>query len=259
MRWTAAFALLLVTPLFGADNPIPNASFETLDQAGWAGGWGRYQWGAEDAKGTQAIDATVARTGRNSLQGINETATARGGAYTHIPLAKGTWALSFWAKAAPGQTGLARCYLATAYSRDYRITDQWQEFTFRNELFEAVERAEINVQNSSGSVGTIWFDDLAIEPTKEPLASFIPDRRPLDSQPRLLYFSTHLMSWADEAEKWHAGASPGPSSTTCIPTSGAMSGQWTRTPPLGARTTGSCRSARPPTPSACGRASTAMC
>jgi hypothetical protein len=29
MHWTIAFALLLVTALFAADNPIPNASFET--------------------------------------------------------------------------------------------------------------------------------------------------------------------------------------------------------------------------------------
>ncbi|MCE5239646.1 hypothetical protein LLH23_14315 [bacterium] len=204
MRSSALFMILLAAPLCAAENPIPNPSFEEVGQDGWAVKWGRYNWGPEGSQGSQKIDTTVAHTGRNSLQGINETATARGGGYTHVPLAKGTWALSFWAKSEPGKSGLACCYLATAYSRAFRITDQWQKFTFRNTLFDSVDRAEINVQNASGAIGTIWFDDIALEPCQEARASIVPDKRPARQQPRLLYFSTHLMSWADEAEKWHA-------------------------------------------------------
>lgn len=167
-------------------------------------GWGRYNWGSEGSEGTQKIDTAVAHSGQNSLQGVNLTASARGGAYAHVALEAGSYALSFWAKAAPGKSGMARCYLATAYSRSYRVTDRWQKFTFRNTLFEPVERAEINIQNSSGEVGTVWFDDVSLERTKPWEATLAPDRRPLSGQPKLLYFSTHLMSWADEAEKWKA-------------------------------------------------------
>jgi hypothetical protein len=204
MRWSLLLTILLVTPLLAADNAIPNPSFEELDEGGWAVEWGRYQWGPEDAQGSQKIDTAVAHTGANSLQGINETVSARGGAYTHVPLAQGSYALSFWAKAEAGKSGMARCYLATAYSRRYRITDQWQKFTFRNTLFAPTERAEINVQNASGAIGTIWFDDISLEPCAQGRVSIVPDKRPLAKQPKLLYFSTHLMSWADEAEKWHA-------------------------------------------------------
>lgn len=197
-------AVLLTLPAVGADSGIPNGGFEELDDAGWAKGWGRYQWGPDGAKGEQKVDTTVAHGGRASLQGINLEAAARAGAYIHVPLAKGAYALSFWAKAEPGKTGLARCYLATAYSRSYRITDQWQKFTFRNTIFEPIERAEINIQNCTGEVGVIWFDDVTLEPTKEGRLSIGPDKRPLKQQPKLVYFSTHLMSWADDAEKWHA-------------------------------------------------------
>jgi len=205
MRWSLLFAIVVAVPLCAADNPIPNPGFEELDGGGWAVKWGRYQWGPDDARGSQKIDPAVAHTGQNSLQGINETASARGGAYTHVPLDKGSYALSFWAKAAPGQTGLAACYLATAYSRAYKITDQWQKFTFRNTLFEPVERAEINVQNRTGDAGsTIWFDDITLEPAQEGRVALQPDKRPRSQQPKLLYFSTHLMSWADEAATWKA-------------------------------------------------------
>lgn len=202
----AAIVMALVTAavVVAAGNPIPNPGFEELDGAGWAANWGRYNWGAADSDGQQAIDTTVAHTGKDSLQGINVTPTARGGAYTHVPLAAGSWALSFWAKAAPGKTGLAACYLASAYSRSYKITDQWQKFTFRNTLFEPIEKAEINVQNTSGEIGTIWFDDISLEPCKLGRLTIEKDKRPLSQQPKLLYFSTHLMSWADEAEKWKA-------------------------------------------------------
>jgi hypothetical protein len=150
------------------------------------------------------MDPAVAHTGKNSVMGINLEASARAGTYTHVPLATGTWALTFWAKAAPGKQALVRCYLATAYSRDYEITDKWTKVTFRNTLLNPVERAEINVQNTSGEVSTVWFDDVTIEPSKQAVYTLVPDKRPLAKQPKLLYFDAHLMSWADHAAEWKA-------------------------------------------------------
>jgi hypothetical protein len=118
-------SLLIAPPaVHGAENPIPNSSFEKLDDTGWATAWGRYNWGMEGSDATQKVDTTVAHTGKNSTMGINRTATARGGVYTHVPLGAGSWELSFWAKAAPGESGAVRCYLATAYSRSFSVGDK---------------------------------------------------------------------------------------------------------------------------------------
>ncbi|MEI6500773.1 MAG: hypothetical protein WCP21_07070, partial [Armatimonadota bacterium] len=204
MRFALPLLLILALPAFAADNPIPNPSFETVGADGWAGDWGRYQWGPEDAKGEQKVDTTVAHSGRNSMMGINYDASAKGGAYCRVNLAAGSWALSFWAKAAPGKSALVRCYLASAYSRSYDIGDQWTKITFRNTLLSPVEKAEINVQNSSGEAGTIWFDDVSLEPTKTAAYTISPDQRPLSRQPKLLYFESHLQYWADHAAEWKA-------------------------------------------------------
>ena len=89
-------SLAMTSAAVSADNdPITNPSFEKLDDTGWAAAWGRYNWGMEGSDGTQKVDTTVAHTGKNSIMGINRTATARGGAYTHVPLAAGSWELSF--------------------------------------------------------------------------------------------------------------------------------------------------------------------
>jgi hypothetical protein len=199
-----ALLLAVATLSFAADNPIPNASFEELDGAGWAKDWGKYQWGLEDAKGEQRIDTTVAHTGKNSLMGINLDSGAKAGAYCHVPLAAGAWALSFWAKAASGKQALVRCYLASAYSRSYEVGDQWTKITFRNTLLNPIDRAEINVQNNSGEISTVWFDDVSLEPTELTAYKIVRDTRPLSKQPKLLYFDAHLMSWADHAAEWKA-------------------------------------------------------
>jgi hypothetical protein len=97
-----------------------------------------------------------------------------------------------------------RCYLATAYSRSYPVTDQWTQITYKHALQTATERAEINIQNSSGVPGTIWFDDVSLTPTAAALYKIVADRRPPARQPRLVYFDAHLMSWADQAKEWKA-------------------------------------------------------
>lgn len=201
---TVLTTLVLAAPLWAAGSAIPNPGFEDVDGAGWATGWGRYQWGPETAEGEQRVDATVAHSGSHSLVGANLDASARGGAYTHVALGAGSWALSFWAKAAPGRTALVRCYLATAYSRSFLVEDEWTQITYRNTLMAPVERAEINVQNASGEPGEVWFDDISLEPAEVGAYVIEPDTRPEAQRPRVLYFDAHLMSWADKAAEWKA-------------------------------------------------------
>lgn len=197
-------AAILAFPALSADNPIPNPSFEDLDGAGWAPGWSRYQWGRDGARAEQGVDMTQAHEGRNSMMGRNIDPAAAAGVYTHIKLEAGSWALSFWAKAEPGKTALVRCYLATAYSRRHEVGDQWTKVTFRNTLMNPIDRAEINVQNCTGEVGTAWFDEVCLEPTAQAAYTIAPDQRPADQRPRVLYFDAHLMSWADHAAEWKA-------------------------------------------------------
>ncbi len=198
----AAIVLLWAGVCPAQENLLPNAGFEEFDGNGWPTGWSRYNWGAKGSEGTQEPDATVSRSGARSVAGVNVSNTARAGVYTHVPLEAGTYALSFWAKAAEGQTGLVRCYLATAYSRSHDVGDDWTRVEFRTRLQAPVERAEINIQNCSGVSGTVWFDDVSLVSVPDRPLEIVDDPRPLEQQPRLLYFSAHLMSWADHAEEW---------------------------------------------------------
>ncbi len=97
-----------------------------------------------------------------------------------------------------------RCYLATAYSRSFSIGDQWMLVKYRHTLLSPVDRAEINIQNSSGKIGTIWFDDVAIAPAEASEFKIAEDPRPAAKQPKLVYFDAHLMHWADHAAEWKA-------------------------------------------------------
>ncbi len=184
------------------DNLIANPGFEELMPDGWPEGWARYNWGTAGTDGRQELDTTVARSGDNSLAGINGSGSAQAGVYTHVALEEGTWALSFWAKASPGETGLVRCYLATAYSRLYEVSDEWIRLEFLNRLEAPADRVEINVQNCSGTPSTIWFDDARLERAPDRVYEIVDDARPLAEQPKLLYFDAHLMSWADNAKEW---------------------------------------------------------
>ena len=189
------------------DNLLPNPGFEELTADGWPIGWARYNWGPEGTDGRQQLDATVAHGGANSVAGINGGGSAQAGVYTHVALDEGTWALSFRAKVAPGEAGLVRCYLGTAYSRLHEVTDEWTRVEFLNGLRAPTERAEINVQNSSGIPGTIWFDDLSLASAPNRAFEIAADARPPAEQPKLLHFDAHLMSWADHAEEWRERSS----------------------------------------------------
>ncbi|MBM3498644.1 MAG: hypothetical protein FJX74_08215, partial [Armatimonadetes bacterium] len=187
-----------------ADNLIANAGFETLDANNWPSGWSIYNWGPEGSPGETSLDTAVVRLGKASIAGANTSGSARMGVYTHVLLPAGSYALTFWARAAPGETGMVRCYLATAYSRPYPVSDEWTKVTYINTILERIERAEINIQNASGKPGTIWFDDVSLTPSEQPAFKVVPDARPLPKQPKLVYFDAHLQSWADRAAEWKA-------------------------------------------------------
>jgi hypothetical protein len=200
-----AAALAAVSGLaFGADNLLPNPGFEQLDEHNWPVGWSIYNWGPEGSEGTVVLDSTVAHSGKSSVAGVNADGAARMGVYTHVPLKAGSYELSFWAKAEEGKTGFVRCYLGTAYSRQFPVADKWTKITYINTLLDGIDKTEINVQNSSGTPGRIWFDDISLVPTKTRAVELVPDPRPVAKQPKLLYFDANLMYWADHAAEWKA-------------------------------------------------------
>ncbi|MBI3923659.1 MAG: hypothetical protein HY318_19725 [Armatimonadetes bacterium] len=217
-------ALSAPAPGQGKSIPLPNPSFEKAGQGSIANfttagfdapegdsllgppdGWVVYQWGSPgEARFSVGVEKGMAHTGLSSLQLRNTDASARGGVYTHANLAAGTYELSVWARAAEGKTGRLAVYLASAYSRPYRVKDQWTRIAFTNTVGKATERAEINLQNASGLADSVlWVDDVELRPVATVKFETTPDRR--KSRPRTLLFSPMNVNYLrDTAKDWAA-------------------------------------------------------
>lgn len=163
-------------------------------------GWNAYQWGANQKQYSVMVESGAGRTG-GALRARNIDAEARGGAYTHVALKPGMYRLSVWAKTAPGQTSTASMYLANRYSRPLRVTQEWKRFTLTTDVPDVLDRAEINVQNSSGQADDIWFDDIELTLLKPVRISIVPDNR--KQRPRSLLFSPINVNYLREtAGEW---------------------------------------------------------
>ncbi len=164
-------------------------------------GWSAYQWGPNGARFGAAVEKGAGHSGASALRAQNLDAIARGGVYTHANMAAGTYRLSIWARAEKGQTGRARIHLANAYSRPYKVTDQWTQLVFENTVGAATERAEINIQNASGTAGVVWLDDIEIRRVSSVRYVLAPDTR--KQRPRTLLFSPMNANYLrDTAKEW---------------------------------------------------------
>ncbi len=207
MRRSALLTVLLalgicIVPLALVADDLPNASFETIGETGMPDGWAYYNWGFAESNGIAARSDQTAHTGEACLRAESRDGSSRPGAYTHVPLEPGRYALRFFAKAEPGRTALVRAYLADRYSPPYLVPDEWTEFVVRHTVRKRRLRAEINVQNFGGDPGVVWFDDVTLEQLPGVKAEIVADQRKPSEQPRLLYFSANLNHVADTATQW---------------------------------------------------------
>ena len=229
MRQTAVglvlWALLVATNVTrGAPPPpvtLPNPGFEQAGEgrvdrytkngfvrqegeafSGLPDGWHVYQWGnPQDSRFTVAVETGVSHSGKASARLENVVASARGGVYTHVKLAAGTYELAAWARAAEGATARVAMYLGSAYSAPLKLTDQWTRLAFRNTLSKPAERAEINLQNASGTPAVVWIDDVVLRPVAPVTYNLVRDTR--TTRPRTLLFSPMNVNYLrDTAGHW---------------------------------------------------------
>lgn len=173
------FAIAAMPALAETTNLLPNANFENpAGTKGMPTGWSYYQYGPAGSNGSVSQDATAGRNGSAAIRAENSDEKASSGAYTHVKLEPGTYQLSVWARAEKGQTALMKMYLASEYSPQIQIGDQWREVSFTvtlPTLTQGIDSAEINFQNCSGKTSTVWFDDAILQEIPSPLLA--PDNK----------------------------------------------------------------------------------
>lgn len=148
--------------------------------------WNAYQWGANGKHYAITVEPGEGRSGA-AVRARNVDVGAAAGVYTHVALKPGIYRLTVWARAAAGQAGLARIYAGNRYSRPFALTDQWRQIGVTVDVAEAMTRAEINVQNCSGKIDDVWFDDAELSFVRPYASMLVPDTRA--QRPRTLLFS----------------------------------------------------------------------
>ena len=192
-------ATLFATALFsaavqaapGESVVLPNADFEAapFEASQLPEGWSAYQWGPSDSDFQSRREAGAGRDGGVAIAARNKAPLAKAGIYTHVRMKPGRYELSVWARAEKGKTARVAIYLASSYSRQFKVGDEWTLLRFQNTLTEPMEKAEINIQNASGALNTVWFDDIALKQVAEVQYKIVPDARAKKDRPRTLVFS----------------------------------------------------------------------
>ena len=128
---------------------LPNADFEAPPEAdaNLPEGWSAYQWGPTGSEFQSAREIKAGREGGVAIAARNIAPLAKAGVYTHVPLQPGRYELSVWARAEKGKTARVAMYLASAYSRQFKVGDEWTLLRFQNIVSTPIEKAEINIQN----------------------------------------------------------------------------------------------------------------
>jgi hypothetical protein len=171
------FTISAIPAMAQTTNILPNADFETGTQS-MPEGWSIYNYGPESSKCAVSREANAGRNGGTAIRAQNLDAQAKAGTYTHVELEPGTYQLSVWARADKGQTSLMKMYLASEYSSQIQLGDQWKEVSFivtLPTLTTGIDKAEINFQNCSGKADTVWFDDAVLQKIPSPLLA--PDNK----------------------------------------------------------------------------------
>lgn len=198
-----AAALGAISGAFAQGAPaVPNPSFEDLDPRGFALSWHPEEWGPATESGQCVVDEAVARTGSRSLKVTPTGALSRPGAYSQATFRPGRYALSVWAKAAPGARAWLRLYLADSYSQPFPVGDDWSRITFRHALTRPRLRADIRLQLVSPPGASVSVDDVTVEAIPALSATLLTDPRPADRQPRALYCGANLNYLRESAADW---------------------------------------------------------
>lgn len=173
------FAVSAMPTLAEGINLLTNANFENPAGAtGMPDGWQIYGYGPEGSTIAVSREAGTGRNGSTAIGAQNLDSDAKAGIYTHVSLQPGTYEISIWARAQKGQTATIKMYLASNYSPQFEIGDQWMQVSFINtlpSLTESIEKAEINFQNISSKPSTVWFDDISLQKIANPLLT--PDNK----------------------------------------------------------------------------------
>jgi len=162
LAWVGVLCLWLSAASVAQEVLLPNPGFEVATAEGLPEDWGLYQWGPTGSAYGVTVEGGVGREGSAALRAENLEPAAKAGVYTHVPLEPGTYRLSVWARTAGPERAAAALYLGTAYSPPLEVSTEWQRLEFANVVEEAIERAEINIQNASGVANVVWFDDIEL-------------------------------------------------------------------------------------------------
>lgn len=174
---------------------------ETENAADLPMGWGSYQWGKTGSDFEVERDPNTGLQDGAAVRASNTVPTARAGVYTHVELQPGEYELSVWTRSQPGKTGRVRMYLGRGYSRVFDIDDEWTQLRFQLALSQPVSKAEINVQNYSEEVNTVWFDDVVLRRVSDVRYERVKDTRL--QRPRTLLFSPINVNYLkDSVDVW---------------------------------------------------------
>jgi len=183
-----------------ANPPAQNSTLSNLPK-----NWTAYDWGPGDNPIQITRQANAGHDGGVAVLAENKSTISKAGIYIHVPLESGTYELSVWAKAEKGQTAKVRMYLASYYSPNFIVSDQWKKLTLTNSsaAISASERGvEISIQNVSGIKNTVLFSDAALRRVPDVKYKIIPDTRPnrprtiLNSQINVNYLRDTAADWA---------------------------------------------------------------
>lgn len=182
--------------------PLPNPSFEETAEGVPATAWQIANWGPAASKGSVSRDDSVAHLGDVCLRTEAQDDQARPGVFTKLPLPAQRYQLRFYARAHKGTQALVRAYLADHYGPARPVGQDWTEIIYRFTLERPLAQAEINLQYFSGRPGVLSLDDLELKALPPVTISLMPDARPQEQRPGLLYASANANYLREHPADW---------------------------------------------------------
>ncbi|NPV48566.1 MAG: hypothetical protein HPY69_16625 [Armatimonadetes bacterium] len=182
---TAAIAGVFCARALGQPVVVASCDFEGPytqgDQQIHDGCTNNWQWGRKDM-----VLAAATNAGRpGTVQRIHVRGIASGGVqffYTKLTLKKDHYyRISYWLKS-DGLEGPVRCYVRkggypwTVYVAGgfESVSADWRQYSFSGKCAEDVTE-DVGVCWETGSLGTIWLDDLQVEESTEPFPTSVTE------------------------------------------------------------------------------------